>query len=399
MKLTICCPFVARGLGGLERVGVDLANNMAYRGHEVALLFYDDSSPMYPVDKNVILINNLQNFPATVERVGKFSPDVFLAMSSGFLSIYMAKIAYEIGCPLAIHESSMHFRFCGPHWAEKRKITFEEAVLEREAICSRAVRIRHVLGHSISFFPKYLKASVRVFPNPINFVVDKCRNNKVISKEKTIINIGGLKKVKNVLPALQAFSRLSKLYPDWKMKIYGGGFAREKKYQKKIHEYIETNGLESSVMLMGEHKDIQEEYLKADVHIITSLVENFSMAVAEAMVCGVPSIGFYNSYGPSKLIKHEFNGLLVHQQDEADGIERALKRLMDDQELRSYLSRNAANNAKTFSPESIYDKWEIFFDEASSYNGFPDKLLFEHIERDSERALFAHRKSSTLLSQ
>jgi glycosyltransferase involved in cell wall biosynthesis len=398
MKILICCPFVARGYGGLERVGVDLANYLSGKGYAIALLYYDESLPKFPIYRNIALINNLQSFSNTVNKVAKFNPDVFLAMSSGFLSIYMAKIASEIGCPLTFHESSMHFRFCGPHWAEKRNICFEEATLEREAICSLAVRIRHVLNHSIYYLPKYLAENVRVFPNPVNFKINFQNKRKQICSDKYIINIGGLKKVKNILPALQAFSRLSKNYPDWKIKIYGRGFPREKSYQETIYKFIESHNLESKVLFMGECNNIEKEYRKADIHISTSLVENFNMAAAESIVCGVPTIAFSESYGTSELIKHQHNGLLVKQKEGVDGLEIALKKLMNDYELRQFLSRNSLEDSKIFSAQNIYPKWEQFFEEAYSYKDSSDKLLLEYISRDRERALFARRKAISLLS-
>ena len=398
MKILICCPWIARQYGGLERVGVDLANYLSGKDYNIALLYYDDSYPKFPVDKKISLINNLQNFQKTVLKTCKFSPDIFLAMSSGLQSIYMAKIAFEIGCPLAIHESSIHFRFCGPHWAEKRNISFEEAALEREAICSLAVRIRHVLSHSISFLPKYLAANVRIFPNPVNFKTDSVRKSKKDYNNKFIINIGGLKKVKNIFPALQAFSRLSEYYPDWKMKIYGKGFDQERKYQQTIHEFVIRHHLESKILFMGEYKNIEQEFQKADIHVSMSLVENFNMAAAESIVCGVPSIAFFDTYGTSELIKHKHNGLLVNQSDSVDGLELSLKKLMDDKELRQYLSKNALQDSKNFLPENIYPKWERFFKEAYSYKDSSEKLLLEHISRDKERALYARRKAINLLS-
>jgi glycosyltransferase involved in cell wall biosynthesis len=397
MRLLICCPFVARGFGGLERVGIDLANYLSVKGYSIALLYYDESNPKFSVDRKIVLINNLQNFSSTVSKIAKFSPDVFLAMSSGFLSIYMAKIAFEVGCPLTFHESSMHFRFCGPHWAEKRNISFEEATLEREAICSLAVRIRHVLNHSIYYLPKYLAENVRIFPNPVNFKINFNNKRKQICSDKYIINIGGLKKVKNIMPALKAFSRLSKNYPDWKIKIYGRGFGREKKYQQTIYKFIESHNLESKVLFMGECNNIEKEYQKADIHISTSLVENFNMAAAESIVCGVPTIAFLDSYGTSELIKHQHNGLLVRQNEGVDGLETALKKLMDDFELRQFLSTNALEDSKIFSPQNIYPKWEQFFEEAYSYKNSSDKLLLEYISRDRERALFSRRKAMSLL--
>ena len=396
MNIVIGCPWVGNGLGGLERVGIDLCNNMVNRGHNIALLFKGDGNPLYDFDKRIVLINQLENFSEVLKRIEIFNAEVLLGMSSGFLSIYFYKIALFLEIPFCIHESTHHRRFCGPHWARQRKISFEQAVVEREVICSQAFRIRHVLNHSVDFFPDYIKSQVRVFPNPVNLCFDR---GKKVSQTKSIINIGGLKKVKNIFPLLNAFKILGPDYSDWVLKICGSGFHRENDYQKEIFDFVKKNNLESKVLFTGDLQDLEmkQEYLKAEIHVILSLDENFSMCLAESMLAGVPSVGYCNSYGVSTLIKHGKTGYLVSQDQPTNGLVEALQILMENEKMRMEFGENAKQIAmREFNPEKIYDKWEEIFFDSQQYVNNTNLLLESQLKIAPEKALYANRMAKKI---
>lgn len=394
MNIAICCPFVGNGRGGLERVGVDLCNNMVARGHSIALLFYGENNPLYDFDKRIVLINQLENFSSVLKKLENFNTEVLLGMSSGFLSIYFYKIALFLGVPFCIHESTHFNRFCGPHWAKQRKIAFEHAVIERELVCSQAVRIRHVLKHSFDHFPGYIKPQVRIFPNPVNSNFDEGKN---LSSNKVIINVGGLKKVKNIIPLLNAFKILSHNYPDWVLKICGSGFPKEKDYQNEIFDFVKKNNLDSKVLFTGDLQNIEEEYLKSEIHVILSLDENFSMCLAESMLAGIPSVGFFDSYGVSTLIEHGKTGYLVSKDQPMDSLVEALQILMGNHEIRKEFGENAKQIAKReFNSEMIYDKWEEFFYDSQQYLNNSDLLLDSQLKIDPERALYANRMAKKI---
>lgn len=390
LKIAICCPYISRGKGGLERVGIDLANAMSNRHHDVALVYFDECAPRYSVNEEVLLINDLANFDLTVSRLEKFSPDVFLAMSSGHLVIYMAKIAFKLACPLGIHESSMFGRYCGENWARPRNLDFFDAVVEREVICSYASGIRHVLGHSLHHFPDYIRSKVDVFPNPVNVHASAPADRA--NRKKVILNIGGLKKVKNIFPILYSFRELADKFPDWKLLIAGRGFDRENNYQTEILEYIQHNGLKEKVLLLGEVEDISKLYMTSSFHVTASQVENFGMAVAESMCFGLPSVGFTNSYGTSELIEDGVNGLLV-QEKSPSSLTDAFLQLMGDADLRDQLSLGCVYMSAMFDPEITYDKWELFFSKISHSTVNSLESYFESVSIvDHELALYNCRK-------
>jgi len=76
---------------------------------------------------------------------------------------------------------------------------------------------------------------------------------------------------------------------------------------------------------------MNELYSAADLTIVPSLFETFSMVTLESIACGTPVVGFDNS-GPSEIISHQENGYLAEFEDYddfMDGIQFCLNNFND----------------------------------------------------------------------
>ncbi|CAI4032568.1 Glycosyl transferase family 1 [Nitrospira tepida] len=78
-------------------------------------------------------------------------------------------------------------------------------------------------------------------------------------------------------------------------------------------------------------------YSAADIFVIPSLQDNLPNTVLEAMACGVPVVGF-DVGGISDMVRECQTGCLVGVGDVV-GLQRAISRLMQDQELRTVMSK------------------------------------------------------------
>ena len=78
--------------------------------------------------------------------------------------------------------------------------------------------------------------------------------------------------------------------------------------------------------------EMAECYQAADMTLVTSKVEGFGRIAAESQACGTPVVAF-NSGGLSEFVLNEVGGLSVRQGDVA-GLVAALKRMLDDDDLR-----------------------------------------------------------------
>lgn len=121
--------------------------------------------------------------------------------------------------------------------------------------------------------------------------------------------------------------------------ILGDGYERPM-LEQKIREY----GLEDQVRLGGYVENPYAILRQADLFLLSSRDESFSLAVAEAMVLGIPVMST-RCTGPVELLKDGEAGLLVANSTEGilDGLERVLTEVSFYKELCAKAQENKNN--------------------------------------------------------
>jgi L-malate glycosyltransferase len=142
--------------------------------------------------------------------------------------------------------------------------------------------------------------------------------------------------------ALEAFSRIYLKYPDWKLRFVGGdmGLTKNKNFKEKLMRLGESLGLSGHVLWEGFSEDMAQEYSRAELVLNFSDSESFSMTCLEAMNYSRPVIATACG-GPSELIDHGINGLLVPV-GSVDEMTSALNLLLSDSSMRRKLGKAAA---------------------------------------------------------
>lgn len=202
------------------------------------------------------------------------------------------------------------------------------------------------------FEPKHIE----VIANPVEQIDDKDIADLSIEKKKIIYVARIERDVKQPHVLVEAFNKIAKEFPDWKVEIYG--LSKYPDYDKEIKDFIKNNGLENQVFLMGYSKDLAAVYKSADIHAFPSNCEGFSLSIADAMAFGLPHIGFKHAHSINEVIIDGHNGFLA---DDVDDFANKLKTLMLDKELRIKMGKNAREDMKNYSPKIIIDKWEKLF--------------------------------------
>lgn len=214
-------------------------------------------------------------------------------------------------------------------------------------------------SHRATLLP-YTRAPVSIIGNAIAWPPDEPLPDPS-ARADVIVYVAYFTKDKNQLTLLEAFARLRA--DGWQLHLYGSGSPA---WERRLRERVETLGLSERVRFFGVTHTPREVLRQAAVCAFPSLTEGFGLALAEAMWCGLPCVGFRGAPGVCELIAHEANGLLAENTPEAFAAQ--LQRLVDNPGLRARLGITAAKTIRdTYAADRVWQQW--------------DDLLWRHIPR------------------
>lgn len=344
MKLS----FVAANLnsGGAERVMSLLANQFIENGYEVEFVFLKKDIRFYPLhDKVKVKIAEKEcGSDSLIKKllwmrkyIRQNKPDVVFAFR---IAIYCVTIPSLIGVRIPIIASERNDpRFNSIAWKLIQALILPLA----NHLVVQTQRVK-------DYFPKFIQKKTDIIFNP---VTEKVFSPPIVSKEKLIISVGRLHSQKNQKMMIEAFARVSEDFQEWKLVIYGEGPERE-----SLERMIQDSRLKikDKVLLPGRSENIIEELNKSEIFAFSSDFEGMSNAVVEAFCVGLPIITTKVS-GTEDFITENKNGFLLERND-VEGMEKAMRKLMSDENLRKFLGDNNRQQAKIFKIDYIFHQWE-----------------------------------------
>lgn len=119
------------------------------------------------------------------------------------------------------------------------------------------------------------------------------------------------------------------------------------------------SGVESQIVIKG-RVDNPFPYMKhAKFFVLSSRREGLPTVILESLACGKPVVSFDCVSGPSEMILHERNGLLVNDQD-FNALADAMNRMASDEKLYAACCEGAKPSVQSFSLENIGRQWLEF---------------------------------------
>jgi GalNAc-alpha-(1->4)-GalNAc-alpha-(1->3)-diNAcBac-PP-undecaprenol alpha-1,4-N-acetyl-D-galactosaminyltransferase len=343
--------------GGAERVLSRMASYWAARGHDVEIVSFDrpDARPFYPLHANVRVrgldllrdsrhpIEALWNTAVRVRRVRRaiveHRPDVVISFLDQ-VNVVTLLATRALGLPVIVSERNDPARLpLAAPWPALRRWTYRRArwvVMQtpEAAAYFDDPRIRiTVIGNAIAPAPS---------PAP-------APGAKGVS---WITAVGRLAPQKGFDLLLRAFGQIAASHPSWSLRIVGDGGERA-----ALTDQARTLGLADRVEFTGRVDNVFPLLAAADLFVLSSRFEGFPNALAEAMAAGLPVIAFDCRSGPSALVRHEVDGLLVPPEDVA-GLAAAMDRLIANPAERAALAGRAPEVVERYSEAAIMDRWE-----------------------------------------
>lgn len=137
--------------------------------------------------------------------------------------------------------------------------------------------------------------------------------------------------------------------------IVGAPLFGEDAYGEELRRLADNLGIAERVEFTGFRDDVAHLLATLDVFVHASTIpEPFGQVVVEAMSAGVPVIAAAAG-GPLEIVGEEEFGLL-HPPGDVAGLARALRRVRDDQALRTRLGVDGVVRARDFSPDVVAAK-------------------------------------------
>ena len=153
---------------------------------------------------------------------------------------------------------------------------------------------------------------------------------------------------------IEAFSRSVLCKDGVKLVLVGAGPQRE-----LLEELAVKLNVAEKVVFTGFTDNPFAYMSKALFLMLTSKNEGFPNVISESFACGSPVVAYDCLSGPSEIIEHEQNGLLVENQN-IEAFINAINRLYNDKALYETCRGNVAASAEKFATENVGKQWLEF---------------------------------------
>lgn len=151
---------------------------------------------------------------------------------------------------------------------------------------------------------------------------------------------------------LRAFAELAADFPELGGYIVGSAMFGEDAYEASLRSLSTELGLDDRVTFTGHVDDVASRLQRLTVLVHASTTpEPFGQVIVEGLAAGVPVVATRGG-GPSEIITHGHDGLLVAPGD-PHALAAAVRRLLDDEELRERIRQHGLERAADFSPTRI----------------------------------------------
>ncbi len=355
-KFKVCLVSISLAKGGLERSCAMLSQMLEGQGHEVHLVILNNEID-YPYSGKLLNLGKLKAEKDTMAkrllRFRKFRNylkkehfDVVIdhrPKNNFERELFYSKFIYrELNKIYVIHSSKK-----------------TEYLTEKPAAFSKICR-KNLLNVAVS---KYIETEILkkegiensiTIHNAFDPAWEKENGDfpEILQKKKYILSYGRLDdSIKDFSFLMEAFSQSKVWEKDVHLIILGDG--KDKEMLQKLSVSKECG---EQILFLPFTKNPFEIIKNAHCVTLTSKYEGFPMVLVESLSLGTPVISLDIVSGPSEIVQHKKNGLLIAERS-LPLFAEALRNLCYDEELYETLKKHAKPSVEKFSMQAISEEW------------------------------------------
>lgn len=170
---------------------------------------------------------------------------------------------------------------------------------------------------------------------------------------RLLIHISNFRRVKRIDRVVEWFHRISDQVPASLLMVGDGPEL------PRAEQSVREGGLSGKVHFIGRQDPVESLLGVSDLLLLPSETESFGLAALEAMACGVPVMSS-DAGGLPELIEDGLGGILVPENGQAQGIERAMALLSDPSRLDQF-RQASIRRASNYALERILPLYEALY--------------------------------------
>ena len=337
--------------GGVEKVFIDLINNMDISKYDITVMsIWDYGVRKKDLRKDVKYKSIFPNIKGISRVFHNFveKSDGKLLYKLGIREKYDIEIAFIEGRATKIIGAStnpnsrkiawVHIDLSQGHWTSR--VFKENTELEKSyykkfndlVFVSNSAKEGFIKIFGDNFPKMHVKYNPIIAPDVIRKSKDEISDIVKPTDKKLLVTSGRLVSQKGFDNLLEACNKLNKDGVKYELWILGEGWGRS-----SLEELIEKYNL-YNIKLLG-YKDNPHKYIKeGNLFVCSSRNEGFSLVIAEAMILGLPVIST-NCSGPNELLNFGEYGFMVENTEGAlyEGLKEILR---DEEKLRYYIEKS-----------------------------------------------------------
>lgn len=193
---------------------------------------------------------------------------------------------------------------------------------------------------------------VRVY-DPVDASLTPTRRESA-SDPQHIVHIANFTRGKGQDDAIAAFTRIAPRFPQARLTFHGGdmGLQRNRDYLAELEAQAKASGFGDRIAFHGFARDLGPVLADADLALVLSHRESFSLACLEASQSGLPVIAT-RCGGPEEIVRDGDTGMLCHVGDVVAIADAMVQLLTDPAEAAAMGARGAALVRERFAPEAF----------------------------------------------